>query len=61
MLLYYCEIKVNQDCVTIYPKLDKNKKYSMNNTTLCGREISENGICVQLADINSVTIELKKI
>ena len=52
---------LNQDCVTIYPKLDKNKKYSMNNTTLCGREISENGICVQLADINSVTIELKKI
>ena len=52
---------LNQNYVTVYPVLDKTKNYTMNDKTILGSEIIQNGIQIQIVDINSVTLELNKI
>ena len=52
---------LNQNYVTVYPVLDKTKNYTMNDKTILGSEIIQNGIRIQIVDINSVTLELYKV
>ncbi len=52
---------MNQERVTVYPKLDSNKNYTYGDKKLSGNELMQNGITLNLEDVDCVTIELKAV
>ncbi len=50
---------LNQCAVTVYPIVDESKEYIFGDNIISGREITDNGIRIDVADIDCSTVELR--